>query len=490
MVPAWRRGRGAIVAGLVSVAAISAALVLPGAQAAGAQPAAGTSPALFNRETYSYSSSLSASQEANRYQVMVLHATDHADVQLLKAANPNVKIFMYTNILASNPSDPGTWSECTTYATDNSSHPSWFLVNQAGQRMGLSGYAGNYVMDVGNPAYQQACVAHATALAKQYGFDGVYFDGATANLAWAVPAGTSVPKYPTPASWQAAVYSLLSYATPQVHAQGRLLVANIGGGANYAGLWQKWTSAVDGSEEESWMDTSVSYYWPQMLADTAWSEANGKLAILHSHYATETGNTFGLASMLLVAQGKASYSTANTNYTTSELWFPEYNTAQQLGAPVGPYRQLANGVLERTFTGGLVVVNPTTHAAPSFALGGGVYSGSGLANALSAALAPASGLILLRVATSPPPVTNAPVSKPKPKPKAKAKPKRVRCVVPKLAHTELARAKKLISRAHCRVGKIVRKPSSLRNRHHVLAQRPAAHRQLAAAAKVNLIVGR
>jgi hypothetical protein len=467
----------------VSIAAMSASLVLPEGQAAGAQSAAtGTSPALFNRQTYSYSTLLSTSQEANLYQVMVLHAIDHAKVPLLHAANPNLKIFMYTNVLSSNPGDPNALAECTAYATDSASHPTWFLLDQAGRRIALSGYPGNYVMDMGNTGYQQACVAHATTLAKQYGFDGVYFDGVTANLAWAVPSGTSVPQYPTTSSWQTAVYSLVSYATPQVHAQGRLLVANIGGGANYPGLWQKWTAAMDGSEEESWMDTSVSYYWSQMMADTAWSEANGKLAILHSHYTTETGNTFGLASMMLLAQGNSSYSTANTNYSTSELLFPEYITAQHLGAPTGPYQKLANGVDERTFTGGLVLVNPTMHAVPSFVLGGGLYSGSGLTNAQSAALGPASALILQRVVTSPPPVTKAPGPK--------TTPKRVRCVVPKLAHAKLARAKKLISRAHCRVGRIVRKRSARRNRSHVLTQSPAAHRRLAAAAKVNLTVGR
>ncbi len=68
---------------------------------------------------------------------------------------------------------------------------------------------------------------------------------------------------------------------------------------------------------------------------------------------------YGLATMMLAADGHASYATSNTDYTSQENWFPEYDTAQQLGAPAGPYTVLANGVYERAFAHGIVLVNPT-----------------------------------------------------------------------------------------------------------------------------------
>ena len=79
------------------------ATLLLAASFAGDATAATPPLAQFNRETYAYSTTLSTSQEANRYQVMVLQASNHAEVPLLKAANPNLKILMYSNLLALEP---------------------------------------------------------------------------------------------------------------------------------------------------------------------------------------------------------------------------------------------------------------------------------------------------------------------------------------------------------------------------------------------------
>ena len=373
---------------LVLMTMLVAAILSWAASAATASPLA-----QFSRETYAYSSALSTQQEATRYQVMVLQSTDHARVGPLKAANPNLKILMYADAFDSRPSDPGL-ATCTAYTSDTASHPNWFLLDQNGNRIQPKNYPGNYLMDVGNASYQQACIAHAAALAKQYGYDGVFLDGISAYLSWVVPSSTTVPAYPTATAWQAAETSLLTYAAPQIHSQGLLVVGNIGGGANVPGLWQKWTTPLDGSEEESWMDSNMTYYWPQEIADAAWSAANGKIAILHSHSTTETGNTYGLASMMLVTQGSDGYSTANANYTSAESWFPEYQTAQSLGAATSASTKLANGVYARAFAGGVVLVNPSG-STQSVALGGGTYSGSGLASVSNATLGPWSGLVLL-----------------------------------------------------------------------------------------------
>ncbi len=124
--------------------------------------------------------------------------------------------------------------------------------------------------------------------------------------------------------------------------------------------------------------------------------ANGKYEIVHSYNGGEAANMYGLATMLLAANGRASYATSNTNYTSEENWFPEYDTAEQLGAPAGPYTVLSNGVYERSFANGIVLVNPTGNSIPAFSLGGGTYTGSGLTNVQSVSLAPTSGLILLK----------------------------------------------------------------------------------------------
>ncbi len=63
------------------------------------------------------------------------------------------------------------------------------------------------------------------------------------------------------------------------------------------------------------------------------------------------------------------------------------------------------------------------------------------------------------------------------------------CVVPRLAGRSLVRAKRLIVKAHCRVGKISKRASRPELRGRVLSQSPRPGRRLGAGAKVRLTVG-
>lgn len=357
------------------------------------------SAANFNRETYSYSSTYTIGQEASHYNVMVLQMTDASLVPQLKAANPNLKVLMYEAIMGATIGT-ASYNTCTVGNTDLSSHPSWLLHDQNGNVIVENGYQSSYLTDVGNTGYQQACLTNAIGAAKKYGFDGVYWDMVNPSLKWNLASGTSVPEYPTDASWQSAMYSMLTYGSSQLHANGLLDYGNIGGSYLFPGLWQQWNGPLDGAEIEGFTDSGSglaagTWGWPKELAEVAWSEANGKPAILKSYNTTETGNTYGLASMLMVAAGQSTYSTANGCYSSCESWYPEYNTAQQLGAPVGSYAVLSNGAYLRWFQHGVVVVNPTGNTIPTFSLGGGTYTGSGLTSVSSVSLAPTSGYILL-----------------------------------------------------------------------------------------------
>jgi hypothetical protein len=359
-------------------------------------------PTVFNRVTYNYKSVFSTVAEANMYQVMVLQSTNGSMVSALHAANPKLIILMYQHPWVANPSDPTALSRCTSYQSDLANHPSWFLRDQSGNLIDQPGYAGDYLMDIGNPAYQQACAAGAAAQAKKLGFDGVFFDGIASTLQWEIPKGTTVPEYPTLASWQAAMTSWVTYSAATLHAQGLKAFGNLCGTTLTAGLWQKWAAPYDGAMEESWTDggqglaQQISAF-PTKLADAAWSAANGKMVLEHSYNGTETGNTFGLGSLMLVNNGTLSYSTSNTNYTSDESNYPEYATATSLGAPTGSYVKLSSGVYERAFANGVVLVNATTSSVPSFSLGGGIYSGSQLNNVTSVSMGATSSLILLKV---------------------------------------------------------------------------------------------
>jgi hypothetical protein len=67
---------------------------------------------------------------------------------------------------------------------------------------------------------------------------------------------------------------------------------------------------------------------------------------------------------------------------------------------------------------------------------------------------------------------------------------KAKCVVPKLLGLTLSKAKARITRAHCRVGKVTKKPSSARKKGKVLGQKPKPGKRLAPGARVSVTVGR
>jgi hypothetical protein len=67
---------------------------------------------------------------------------------------------------------------------------------------------------------------------------------------------------------------------------------------------------------------------------------------------------------------------------------------------------------------------------------------------------------------------------------------KAKCVVPKVVGKTLKKAKALIKKRHCRVGKITRKFSTKKKKGRVLKQSPKPGKKLAPSAKVKLIVGK
>lgn len=356
--------------------------------------AAGAAPIGFNRENYGFRARLSLRTEARRYRVLVLQATDAPVVRRLHRFNRALKVFMYEETMSATP---GGYQACTAVAWVRRHHPEWALRTRSGAAALV---AGALHVDIANRAYQRTCLANAIATARRGGFDGIYLDdlGALPNYEYGSSAyRPALAKYATPRVWQAAVTSLLRYAGPAVHAHGLLLIGNIGGA--YLPLWSRWTSLMDGSEEEAFTDIGQGpapflWWWPYQQANIAWSEAHGKLTLLHSHNTTEAGNVFGLASALMQARSHITYSTSNGNYYGYEQWYPEYTTARRLGAPLGgAFRH--HGARERRFRHGLVLVNPSLHWVRGIHLGAR-YTGTHLTRVRVVSLPPTSGLILLR----------------------------------------------------------------------------------------------
>jgi hypothetical protein len=361
------------------------------AHRAPSRAAAAGNVALFNREAVSYSSRLPLPQEARRYRVMVLQAPFGWLVPRLHRYNRRLQVYMYQFVMFARADDPQGLELCTSLPAARAHN--WFLRGPGGQVL-TSG--GSFGLDPGIPSFQRSCAAHAAALAKRYGFDGIFLDGVGALPDYQFHRTVSVPKYPTQRRWVNAMTAFLQTMSRIVHARGVKVIANLGGPQ----LWLRWSPLLDGAEEESWTDGGLGLaqqipWWRQKLDNVAWSEAHGKLVLLHSYNSTEAANVYGLASMLLVAAGHSTYSTSNANYLGAEDWYPEYASARRLGAPLGHYFRLRSGVYERRFANGLVLVNPTRRSVARIRLRG-AYSGTGLSHARTVAMGPTSGLILLR----------------------------------------------------------------------------------------------
>jgi hypothetical protein len=321
-------------------------------------------------------------------------------VPKLKVRNPRLRVLMIVDMMSADPSDPTGISDWVGYTEADTNHPEWFLTNTSGNRLPFKDYPTSFVMDVGNPAYQQAGLARVINEAKTDGFDGVFLDDANASLRWILAGGSAeCAKYPTDAEWQSAVYSFLRNTAPKLRGAGLIVAANIGGSTITPGLWQKWNGPIDGAMEESFTnggtgrDSLANGQWPAKLKHALWSEAHDKIALDHTVTHTRAGARYGLATMLLAANGENKFY-ASAQYSR-EVWWPEYTATRRLGSPLRNYRVLRNGVFIRRFTNGVVLVNPHIHAATRVRLGG-LYVGSGLGEVRSVRLAKTSGIVLLK----------------------------------------------------------------------------------------------
>lgn len=342
---------------------------------------------------------LTPAQEGARYRIMVLNPADAAMIPALKAGNPNLKVLTLIDMMSTDPNDPTGTSNWVGYTDANAGHPDWFLTDADGNRLRFQHFPQALVMDVGNPEYQQAGLENVIAQLKAGGFDGVLLDDANASLRWVIAGGSAMcAKYPTDELWQAAVYSFLSNVGPALRKAGLLVLANIGGSTVTPGrTWQTWNGPLDGAMEESFTnggvgrDSIANGEWRPKLRHTVWSEAHQRISLDHVRTRTRGGARYGLATMLLAANGKSSFY-ASAHYAR-EVWWPEYTTAKSLGRPLGAYRVLRNGVYRRNFSHGVVLVNPHARPASRVKLGR-LYSGSGLHNVRSVALLATSGVVL------------------------------------------------------------------------------------------------
>jgi hypothetical protein len=354
-----------------------------------------------------------AAATARGHQFVILQSWKTDLARQLKAANPELKVLAYKNF---------SFVACDAYAGGRyvpqgvrcpdveANHPEWFLTDAAGNRLQSSGYSWLWLLDVGNPAYQDAWADGVIEEARADGWDGVFMDDVNPTVKYHMDSA-AVARYPNDAAWRAATRSMLERVGPRIRAAGLLAVANLCCAREYDGVWREWLPSLSGAMEEMFTkfgnDPATGYVWDwgaggwsTQVEQVREAEAQGKyfLGIAHSQATDARAAGYGLTTMLLASQGRSSFALAQ-DYT-NETRFPIYDRAQRLGAPTGPYFR-AGAAYRRNFAAGTVVVNPTLTSV-TVALGAEYVTEAG-ARVTSVTLGATSGTVLLTTGEPAPP---------------------------------------------------------------------------------------
>jgi hypothetical protein len=338
-----------------------------------------------------------ASRTALRHRYIVIQPWRTAYARSLKQANPGLRVLAHQNLSGAARAVNGQSSTGVTFGQAER-HPRWFLRNRKGRRFTFDDYNWLWAMDVGSASYQRRWARNVAAKLGQGPWDGVLVDDVNATMRPHYPPRRS-RKYPTDGAWQGATLSGLREISGRLRTEGLDVVANFGGWMGYPDVVDSWLPLVDGAMEEHWAklgNSRGSGYltgpgWRRQLrsAGAAQSAGTDYIAITHSSNHDADAALYGWASLLLVAQGGASFG-LHSDYS-SENWFAFYDYA--IGTPSGAETTDANRVHRRVFSNGLVLVNPTNSA--QHVQFGGLYHGSGIVLGSEATMPAHTGLVLL-----------------------------------------------------------------------------------------------
>ncbi len=366
----------------------------------------------------------------SRYGYVILHSWESGLIPQLKAANPNVKVLVYKDAAAAvsytcrNGVDDALLPAGVGYCWADANHPDWFLTDASGRRIEFCDYPGVWQMDVGSPAYRQQWAQNVAAEAKERGFDGVLLDDVNQTES-AHLCGRTIAKYPAAADYTAAMDGFLAAVAPALRSQGLLAIPNIMI-ANYwepsgVALWDRWVSYSSGAVQEyftkwshdatGWLTDDGGWHndWSSRQELLRRTQAAGKIFIGVTYAPAGDARSMRYARASFLADWDGGSSALVFEPTNPEQQDPYAQTwTADIGTPLGP-RYRVGLAWRRDFTGGLIVVNPSTSQQTidlggAFALpDGSTVTSVTLQSADAAILRPASA-----PAPPPPPTASAP----------------------------------------------------------------------------------
>ncbi len=252
------------------------------------------------------------------------------------------------------------------YCQLSQQHPDWFLndINGKSIRYDQSQYV---FMDPGNPQWQAYFLDKVKGFQSDPGWSGVFLDNVDGSLGRFESMHTHLENYADDAEYQQAIISFLkSLYTNYFAPSGKPLYANIPYLKN-ADAWFAYLQYLDGAMLESFAaDWDHGYLseedWLGQLDLAEKTQALGKRIILvtQGSVTDQQRMRYGLASFLLVNQGRANFRYSNDEAYRELWWYPQFET--DLGQPLGP-RYAENDRWRRDFEKGYVLVDPEKYSS-------------------------------------------------------------------------------------------------------------------------------
>jgi len=285
--------------------------------------------------------------------------------------------------------------------------PSWYLRDAAGHKV-RSLLWGNYLMDPTNPAWIEDRVARCRRSLVVSGYGGCLVDmlGTAPIYSWYVTGAPIDPSTDQPwmaSSWLAATTALGSAI--KAGNQGATVIGNgLGDGGRFFDARspsEQILNGIDGGIAETWLRTAAASpdafpavgSWRRdvdMLDATDRSVfVETKVWTAATPHQVDAWHRFALASFLLANDASDYFAFSSDPH--GAITPDRLAASVRIGEPAGSYRQV-DGIFERSFTDGIVLVNPTPARVTTDL--DGTFRDGGRPVGRSLTVEPHSGLIL------------------------------------------------------------------------------------------------
>ena len=335
------------------------------------------------------------------YQWIVLNEAQYGDIAKIKSANPNTKVLAYEDVAVTEGPNSCQYDNHpptgVSYCYANTNHPEWFLTDSSGNRLVYADFPSDYVMDIGNSAYQSAWMNNVQTILTRDGWDGVFMDDVNTYPGHGLNG--KVAKY-TDVQYGNAMLSFVSSVATSLRAGGLATVGNIGA--------DPWNSAQEPIAEQ--MATSVGgffrEFWQRwgsgsVFTDSLWSSVMAQADNAQAAGSFYLANTYGaMTETAVMAYVRASFLLGwNGRSGGASMWDPG-NTdpyspvwTASIGTPSGARFQVGVG-WQRNYSAGIAVVNPSSTTSQTFSLSGTWKASDGTTYSGSITLKPGTGAVL------------------------------------------------------------------------------------------------